>query len=337
MFKKLIITESNFVYIRLKALIWEKNGLISHATLTFSAIESLREIFENSEIRKPLIVSCKGVVDCGDRGLENFFSEVVKRSQRPIVFIHTNSLIDPLIDTLGRIGSNAPNYENIPKKNILKVNCDGNSIQINLQTLNSDIQDVEQRFITDTIKACYKRNDTGQIRLLSTVVMAGGEFDAGKIISEPHLFIWMCLFLAEKLDLYIKNEIEEKEKNPNAPEIKLLAVSLRGCPFAGAVSLLINKSYDTIDHLGPKHKLFDIELLNNFKKGVRYIYMGDFIVGGTEVKIAKAYAELLGCELNHAIVLSSLLEPEVFKDNFILISLTKIKDVIPDAEYQLYK
>jgi hypothetical protein len=145
----------------------------------------------------------------------------------------------------------------------------------------------------------------------------------------------MCLFLADALDNYIKKEIEDKEKNPNAPEIKLLAVSLRGSPFASAVSLLINKSYDTIDHLGPRHKLFDFELLDNFKKGIRYIYVGDFIVGGTEVKIAKAYAELLGCELNFAIVLSSLLDPDVFKDSFNLITLTRIKEIVPDADYQL--
>jgi hypothetical protein len=333
MIEKLIISESSFIYIRLKALIWNSNGLTAHSTLYFTAVEALKEIYEKIDTRKPLIVSCKGVVDGGDRGLENFFADIVKNSERPIIFIHTESLLDLLLNTIHQVGAKAPNYEQIPEKNIFKVNCKESIVALN--EINSEIEKVEKRFIHDTIKSCYKADKSGQVRLLSTVVKAKGEFDAGKIISEPHLFIWICLFLAETLDNYIKKEIEEKERNPNAPEIKLLAVSLRGSPFAAAISLLINKSYDTIDHLGPRHKLFDVELLDNFKKGVRYIYVGDFIVGGTEVKIAKAYAELLGCEMNYAVVLSSLLDPDVFKDNFNLIALTRIKEVVPEADYQL--
>lgn len=334
MIEKLIFTEGNFIYIRLKALIWINNGLAAHSTLLYSAVESLKFIYENIDTRKPFIVSCKGVVDSGDRVLENFFSDVVNKSARPIIFIHTDSFKDFIINSLNKIDeTQAPSYEPIPAERIIKVNCK-EPIPV-LKNINKNIEKIEGKFISDTIKSCYKKDDTGQRRLLSTVVTATGEFDARKIISEPNLFIWMCLFLAESLDNYIKTEIENKEQNPNAPEIKLLAVSLRGCPFTSAVSLLINKSYDTIDHLGPKHKLFDVELLDNFKKGIRYIYVGDFLVGGTEVKIAKAYAELLGCELNHAIVLSSLLSPEVFKDNFSLITLTRIKEIVPDADYQL--
>jgi hypothetical protein len=333
MIEKLILSESDFIYIRLKALIWKNNGLKSPATVYFSSVESIKEIYEKIEPRKPLIISCKGVVDGGDRSFENFFADIVKPSKRPIIFIHTFPLIDLLLSSIRSVGAKAPNSEQIPEENIFKVNCT-EPISI-LKNINSVIEEVEKKFIHDTFKGCYKPDKSGQLRLLSTVVKAKGEFDACKIISEPHLFIWICLILADALDTFIKNEIEDKERNPNSPELRLLVVSLRGSPFASAVSMLINKRYDTIDHLGPRHKLFDLELLDNFKKGIRYFYIGDFIVGGTEVKIAKAYAEILGCELNHAIVLSSWLNPDVFKDNFNLISLTRIKEIVPDADYQL--
>ena len=334
MIEKLIFSEGNFIYIRLKTLIWINNGLTAHSTLLFSAVESLKNIYHNLGTAKPLVVSCKGVVDGGDRALENFFGDIVKNSDRAIIFIHTDSLKDLILNSITKLEANrAPTYEQIAEKSIIKVNCKYDASKLN--DINNEIDKIEKKFIVETIRGCYKSDLNPTRRLSSTVVKANGEFDAGKIISEPHLFIYMCLFIAEKLDNYIRTEIEEKVQKINPPEIKLLAVSLRGSPFAAAISTLINKSYDTIDHLGPKHKLFDIEIIDSFKKGVKYIYVGDFIIGGTEVKIAQAYAELLGCELNYAIVLSSLLDPSVFKDNFNLISLTRIKEVVPDADYQL--
>lgn len=333
MLDKLVFHQGDYVYIRFKALIWQSNCLISHSTIFYSSMKLLETIYLNIEPSKPLVVSLKGVIDLGDRALENFFGEIVKTKMRPIIFVHNESFSDNIIQSILRLEiEKRPRYASDPTElGVLKVSCSANDDKV-VNGLLRKIEKAELDFLKKAISGCCKSVNQ---RLLSTVVSANVEFDAAKIISEPHVFIWLCLFMADKIMEFIKEKFIGDSFNPNSSNIKLLAVSLRGSPFASAISYLINKGYDTIDHLGPRHKLFDVELFDNFKRGIQYIYIGDFVVGGTEIKIAQAYAELLGCELNYAFVLSSFLDPEVFKENFTLIPLTRINDVVPAAEYKL--
>ena len=39
--------------------------------------------------------------------------------------------------------------------------------------------------------------------------------------------------------------------------------------------MLLGLDYDTVDHLGPKHKLFDVDFFNNKTNKHIYIYIGD--------------------------------------------------------------
>src|SRR6185437_2895019 len=332
MIQHLPIHKGDYVYIRFKALLWHSNCLVQHSTVLQKSVELLEKIYLEYETNFPLVVSFKGIVD-SERSFENFFGEVVNKSKRPIIFIHVESFSDQLIDAILRLDvAKRPRFET-DSENILKVYCTTDQTSV-IKGLIKKVAKAENDFLVAEIKSCSKKVNH---RLNSTILSTNVEFDAAKIISEPQVFIWVCPFIADRLNDLIKEnfEVAGDNFNPNAPPIKLLSVSLRGSPFASAVSYLINKGYDTIDHLGPKHKLFDVELFENFKKGVQYIYVGDFMVGGTEVKIAKAYSELLGCELNHAVVLSSLLEPDVFKDIVNLCPLTMIREIIHDAEYKL--
>ncbi len=329
MIDELVLHEGNYVYIRFKALIWMNNCLLEHKTILQSSVKLLELIYEKVEQSKPLVVSLKDVIEA-ERALEPFFSEIVNKIKRPIIFIHTESFGDKLMDTLQRLPpEHRPRFENDDNPYIFKVYCSKNEDEV-VRNLISKVTEAEHKFLENAIKGCHKKVTH---RLISTVILTNVEFDASKIISKPSCFIWICLFIADKVKEFIE-KLKGENYNPNSPPIKLLAVSLRGSPFASAVSLLTDIGYDTIDHLGPKHKLFDVEVFENFKKGIQYIYIGDFVIGGTEIKIAKAYAELLGCELDHAVVLSSLLPPSIFKD-FTLIPLTLIKEIVTDAEYQI--
>jgi hypothetical protein len=333
MIDKIVIHKGDYAYIRFKALIWHSNCLIKHQTILQSSIKLLEEIYLNIFPEIPLVVSFKGVVDT-ERPLENFFSEVVSVKKRPLIFVHNESFSDNIIQSITRITENSrrPKYESDPTElDVLKISC-GPSEEKIIKGLIKKIEIAEIEFLKKAIFNCHKRVNK---RLVSTIVSANVEFDAAKIISEPHVFTWICLFMADKISELIRDAFHGEAYNPNSSNIKLLAVSLRASPFASAVSYLVNKGYDTIDHLGPRHKLFDVEVFENFKKGTQYIYVGDFVIGGTEIKIAKAYAELLGCELNHAVVLGSSLSPDVFKESFSLTTLTRINDIVPDAEYKL--
>ena len=164
----------------------------------------------------------------------------------------------------------------------------------------------------EIVSSSFSYNDVSNHKHLeqlpSTAILATGEFDAGKIISKPDNFFWLAFSLSDLVEDFVK-EINIKYHDEFV--CRLISVSLRGSPFAAAISLLTSPEikYDTVDHLGPKHKLFDIEFFDKLKlstkEKVRYIYFGDFIIGGTELKIAQTYSQIYGYELKHAVVIGS--------------------------------
>lgn len=103
------------------------------------------------------------------------------------------------------------------------------------------------------------------------------------------------------------------------------------------LGLIHNIKFETIDHFGPKHKVFDLDFLKQKEKGINYIYVGDFVFGGTEIKIAKTYTEMKGSKLCHALAIGSLFEKETFSNEFDLVCLTRLKDITRGvAEFKLF-
>ena len=65
------------------------------------------------------------------------------------------------------------------------------------------------------------------------------------------------------------------------------------------------------------------------------IYIGDFVFGGTEIKLTKAYTSFNGATLNHALVLGSLFNSEVFTD-FKLHELNTLNKISSEAKFKLF-
>jgi hypothetical protein len=213
MLDKLVFHEGDYVYIRFKALIWHSNCLIEHSTVFSSSMKLLEDIYSNIEPTKPLVVSFKGVVDLGDKALDNFFGEIVNKTKRPIIFIHNESFSDNIIQAILRLDAdNRPRYESdISELGVLKVCCSVAEDNV-VKELIKKVDKAEDTFLKKAISGCHKRIDQ---RLLSTVVSANVEFDAAKIISEPHVFIWICLFMADKISAFIKTFLIGEQSNPN--------------------------------------------------------------------------------------------------------------------------
>jgi len=68
---------------------------------------------------------------------------------------------------------------------------------------------------------------------------------------------------------------------------------------------------------------------------VRQSYVGDFVIGGTELKIAETYAVARNCIVNHAIVVGSLFDPGDYEGRATVHSLVKLKDANPAAAYHI--
>ena len=324
--------EKDFVYTRLQAIIWAKSGLLSPQTIHQSAGDCLTEIYEHVKTEIPLVVSCKRIKEiAANKALDIFFTSS-KTNNRKIIFVHieNDSLKNSLIEIINRIGIN----DHTSTKYELCI-CNDKIIPNDLSEI---ISKMEIDIVKNAVKSCYKAFVNGNKGLVSTSIEASGEFDATKIISNPKQFLWTSLLMAdefEKLKVEIQKKNEEN-KTSDYTELKLISVSLRSSPFVSSVGLLTNTGYDTIDHLGPKHKLFDIEILVTIKKNILYIFIGDFVAGGTEIKIAQTYINLLDCKLKYSIVIGSLLKAEAFKEHFTLKPIVFLKQVgINDLVYEL--
>ncbi|MNL43899.1 hypothetical protein D3C87_1664380 [compost metagenome] len=166
----------------------------------------------------------------------------------------------------------------------------------------------------------------------STPLKATGVFDASKIINNHASFYWTCLELADLLKSLINDRKITFKK-----EVRILAVNMKASPFASVVSLLLDIPLVTIDHSGPKHKIYDIDILDDLQnlRNYTYVYLGDFCIGGTEIKIAQTYARISNSELNTAIVIGAYFNNDHFNPSFQLFSLVNINGLHPNAQFSI--
>jgi hypothetical protein len=321
----------DFVYVRLKGLIWATNGLRSPSNIEQNAGKILHDVLMTIHPEKSLVVDCKGVSATVDHSLDAFFKNI-PNVNREIVFSNISSLEKEIKSGVGEFCQSVDKIE--PANSTCLVIRPEKKLEYS--KINSLVDEMLTEEISRYIKGCFGKFKDGNFHFMhSTPFFASGLYNSSIIISDPIMFYWTCIKLSNVLEKIIDDFKIGSINNP----IKLLSVSLRGSPFAVAMGLLTGKPVETIDHLGPKHKLFDSDVLENIKRGisVTYIYIGDFTFGGTEIKIAKAYAELNSCSLDHAIVLGSLHTSEMFDHNFKLHPLANLNALHPDAKFTLSK
>lgn len=320
---------NEFVYLRLQALIWNTNALGRRSKFLDKANEVLIDIIDNVDTNKILVINCKRVNDFGQNLIDLALTQE-RINKRKIIFIETELLHDSLISSIK--GLNGGIYNNSSIKVISPIHSAYNFSNKEYEEIINKSKKIEEEEISKIIIESYNEYDEGYKPLPSTAILAQGEFNACSIISSPKNYIWISLFLADKVEKFILNEIKPTNM------LRLLGVSLRGSIFTSSVAMLLGIDFDVVDHLGPRHKLYEIDFFENKTNKYQYLYIGDFIIGGTEVKIAKTYAQVYGNNLEHAFVIASLFKPERFS-SFKLGYLKNIIDLIPKSkklDYKLY-
>ncbi len=314
-------TTTSYVYSRVQVLTWIANGTSLLNILEKNACELLAMIIEESDDSKPIIINFKGVTDIDDHAMDSVFKKL-NDNKKQLVIINGYHLLGK-IDKLKK-----------DSKAIINSNSENETITIGKATIIDYKEVLRERkkhidkFIRHTISVSFRKFPK-EIRLCSTPIIANGEFNSSEIISNPSKFIWVVFFLSDKL-----HEILNKSLLEN---VKLLSASLRGAPFAAMLGLIHNIKFETIDHLGPRHKIFDLNFVKQKEKGINYIYIGDFVFGGTEIKIAKTYTEMKGSKLSYALAIGSLFEAETFSHEFDLTYLADLKDITEgQAEFKLF-
>jgi hypothetical protein len=332
-FEDLCLTGSGFVYLRLQSLIHCVDEEIqSGYRFRDSSAHALVEIIKECVPDRTLILDCTRVDEFTDRAWAVVFSSENQISRKIVL----TSLGTKRRDVVGQLDIANASYSS-PTANgaeqMVFINCDGTGSH-ELIPLEAEARELERDDVKKIVANSYMDYGGDFNALPSTSILAKGEFDAKKIISNRRSMFFVCQLMADDLENFILDHVKTDVEAEGTDGFKVLAVSLRGAPLAAFLSMLLKRQFDFIDHLGPKHKLFDHEILETMEPGVKYLYVGDFIIAGTEVKIAQTYARIGGCELNHAYTIASLFPEDRYR-SFKSKSLFKILDVVKNADYKL--
>ena len=324
---------SDFEYIRLQYLIWRCNGLQSPNKVQANAGKALADIIGNGK-KVPLIINCSQVTSLANYSFDPI-CEKIKDSKRTVCFLYSseiemelgkylrNSNLD--FDTKSvELYSKTYYKNNKEESDRIITNCTDNAIGLCKNATDDEIKRVKSH-----LSKCFIKKD-GFERLKSTPILSNGAFNARKIISEPNAFMQTCLLLNEKISFIAENS------RPKKPRI--ISVSLRASAFAGVIGQL-NKMYvEIIDHIGPKYKLLENSKLSFDEQNFEYLFVGDFLIGGTEMKIANTYTHLKGSNIKDAIFLASLLPPQDYESDINIYTLIpeNLNEINKTVEYKLF-
>lgn len=323
------LSHTQYTYTSVNGLVWLHSGLKLPTNLEEKACNAIIKIYKEVNTEQPLVIDFRNIKDVADRAMENLF-DVFQTEDREVVLVDYESISD-------RIDKYTHDYY---KKNSVNINEDHlkcckilNHVSFAIGDIYGEIQKLRITKISEYVKNAFVKFDSEKY-LPSTPLKATGIYDAAKLIANHTAFYWICLELSDQLKGLLNTRKIEFNANK---ELRILSVNLKSSPFASVVSLFNSIPLVTIDHLGPKHKVFDLDILDGLEnlKQYSYIYIGDFTIGGTEIKIAKTYAGISNSDLNTALVIGSYFKNEIFNPAFNLFSLVDIKDLHPQAKFSI--
>lgn len=318
--ERLVLHHTDFVYTRMKAVSWTANETFFPTMLQANAGQVLFDIYQNVDPSKPLVVNCQGMAGMDDHAVA-CIAPALRRQKRTLVFINAESLEPLLRQSLETLSVHPVGGD------VVCAYGDPSPSQPELRQMVTVAARLEFQRLNALVKNSYRPFDDGPQRLTSTPLLASGVFNARSLISDPISFVWTSLLMAEKVDELIQQDEPVK--------VRLLAVSLRASPLAAAVNLLARNELplEIIDHMGPKHKILEEHSLKGISHGINYVFVADFIIGGTELKIAESYAYRNGCTVSHAVAIGTALAPSDYSSRVRVLPLVDLRQCHPDAKF----
>lgn len=331
-----VLHHSDFVYTRLKALAWVANETVLPSVLQADAGKALSHLFDHVERDKPLVINCHGINVIDDHALDSIRG-ALKAHRRPLVLVYAEQLKPQFDDALGIY-----DFYSVGSVRVM-VPGDARIERAAAEHIIEQFPDLEHKSVIKYVGDCFRPFPDGKMhRMASTPLLASGVFDARPLISDPERFVWVSMLMADRLEKYLDAGLDSAvgSLDPTATDkpksFRLLAVSLRGSPMAAAVGLLTGRqhSIEIVDHMGPKYRILEEHSLRLSSGNEDYIYVGDFVVGGTELRIAQAYARSKGAMLRHALVIGCRLDPEEYQLDMGVSCIVKLEECCPKAKFQ---
>lgn len=150
------------------------------------------------------------------------------------------------------------------------------------------------------------------IALRSTALRASGFFSARTAWGDPNRFPWLILAFVERVLAVLNDSVAPR---PADAKVRFLACTHNGAVIASAVARFLRgrdgsiSGTDVIDRFGPSEMFVEEYLANEHELVASYIYIGDFIIAGTELKLAESHAYHRNLPLENAIVITSVMLP----------------------------
>jgi hypothetical protein len=184
-----------------------------------------------------------------------------------------------------------------------------------------------QRYIRDRVIGSFRETPPAGdlLRLRSTPLKANGYFDANRLLGDPDAFPWLACLMADRLRSLLDRE-PQPGRRPGDPRggtddglrYRLLACTRNGAVLASAVRNLLPSQLrvDVVDRFGPIPRTMEVydggeDDENTPNTKFAYIYIGDFIIAGTELRMAEAHAYYRNIPLVAALVIGSVIRPDV--------------------------
>ena len=319
-----VICNENLVYARMKGIVWCAEGLKYPNMIRPLAGKELACLVKEKKPDDAFVVNCQGVVDIDDHALDAV-KKALDETSREVIFINAKPIETYLNNYLG---PPIASYHSSPEECTI-VYSRGQSINAKkAERLSKRALDLERKHLGKLVKGCFVPNANGWERMSSTPLLATGIFNARSLITDPSAFVKICLVMAEEVE-----KVVQKKKPLSG---RLFAVSLRGSPFASAVYLLNDRELEIeiVDHMGPRHKILEEYSLAIGTRAENYICVGDFIIGGTQLKIAQMYVHSKACSLDYAVVIGCALDPEDYHIPMKIVPIVDLSKCCPMAMFK---
>ena len=315
----------SLIYVKLQSLIWIESGKGPSNVVHDSTSERIKNIIKSKKKTSTLVIDCKRVREIANYAIEDITDAIQsvrsKGKDCEVILINADKIKNRLEKTVE--GVPVKYFSEEVESFIARI---GAPELVNVDSVHDRVREIEEELLTSLLSDSFKKWDESE-RLPSTPVKSTGVFDARYIISKPKCFAWLSTLLADKVENIITNELV-------AAEPKLLAVSLRASPLAAAVGNLLEYDIEVVDHLGPVQNLMVRKDARRYDSRSVYFYIGDFAIGGTEIKNAATFVQLVGKHMAGAVTIGSALDESEYDFKFPFTSLVRLSKVRDDVEYK---
>jgi hypothetical protein len=317
------LTGHSCEYVRPSTLAWSSVHSPRCQMIDSRVASAIGELAKR-ESKSALVVDCRDISRVEDHAFDSVIDEItgqraasaIQNTNRSLLFWIPEDLDQQLEQALGRAKVTYSHDDD----SMLSLYGPYKNKSDAVEELNR-AQSLLRNSVTDWIADCFQAWEVPQ-RLPSTPILANGFFDSRIILSDPERFRWTCVALRDlAYEVLSGNEGGYADEGGDAysRNVGILAVSLRASAFAAGVSNLLGDNFlsamSVVDHAGPRKRIFERSMLDEFPDGSDLILLSDFVVGGSELRVAEILAEFRGGRLIGVITLGTALKPAEYSSS----------------------